>query len=411
MITTIVARSSRAALAVLRAAQVAAPMRPITAVPSGATSARRSRQVARRAARCAAERAGAARRARCARAADAARSRRAPARDGNRAVGRGGKRAAAGHRLRPRRSRGDAHRRAARSCRGMPPPTARASRASRSRRPAPRRCASRSRCRPPHPDVVGALRRFARPARACSAPVAADAVAQAAARSAQYWSPVLEGERRDDRDRRPRAGAALDGVDAARSPRVSHLVVARRPRSRRRRAEDASRTSATSGACNIDVACVDAGQSPALVNAREGRRQADVRRTTTAAAACCTGTLLNDSIASNTPYLLHRRTTASIRRRSARTLNTYWFFDAVACDSKATPPYVQLTGGAMLLGRSQDCDWALRAPQRRAAGGHACFAAWRAEPLAGGTRSSSLHPPSAGRPQEVEPGQRRPAAT
>ena len=72
----------------------------------------------------------------------------------------------------------------------------------------------------------------------------------------------------------------------------------------------------------------------------------------------CTGTLLNDSLASNTPYFLsasHCLDSAT----AARTLNTFWFFDAVECGSTAVPPYVQQASGATMLARSADWDWGL----------------------------------------------------
>ena len=108
----------------------------------------------------------------------------------------------------------------------------------------------------------------------------------------------------------------------------------------------------------------------------------------------CTGTLLSDSIASNTPYFFtanHCMTS----QEAAGNLFTYWFFDAVACTSPrslAVPAYKTLAGGAMLLGRSVDSDWALVRLNAAPPAG-AVFSAWRAEPLAASNAVSILHHP------------------
>ena len=121
----------------------------------------------------------------------------------------------------------------------------------------------------------------------------------------------------------------------------------------------------TSGACNIDVACVP--QTTAFVNSTKAVAQT-LTTWADGSTVLCTGTLLNDSVSSNTAYFLAanhcldddpevRSTHAAA---SARTINTFWFFDAVACGNHSTiPAYVQQTAGATLLARSEDWDWAL----------------------------------------------------
>ena len=77
---------------------------------------------------------------------------------------------------------------------------------------------------------------------------------------------------------------------------------------------------------------------------------------------------------------------------AARTLNTFWFFDAVACGSNAMPAFVQQASGAALLARSADWDWALvRLNAAPPAGTH--FSAWRAEPIPNGATISVIHHP------------------
>ena len=78
---------------------------------------------------------------------------------------------------------------------------------------------------------------------------------------------------------------------------------------------------------------------------------------------------------------------------SARTINTFWFFDAVACGNHTTvPAYVQQTTGATLLARSEDWDWALVRLNAAPPVG-VFFSAWRGEPVApGATVSVISHP-------------------
>ena len=74
--------------------------------------------------------------------------------------------------------------------------------------------------------------------------------------------------------------------------------------------------------------------------------------------ARCTGTLLNDTTTTSTPYIFGANHCFQ-SAYEAFTLNVWWFFDALACGSNTAGNYVVQAGGAMLLGRSQDWDWAL----------------------------------------------------
>ena len=170
-------------------------------------------------------------------------------------------------------------------------------------------------------------------------------------------------------------------------PRVSHQVIAGADLL----APYAKSGIGSAGSCNIDLACLAPPNAPAQALAkavaqahvRRGRRpqlplhgHAAVRFRAVAA-----------------PYLLtanHCIDSAAV----ARTLNTFWFFDAVACKSTATPAYVQLTGGAILLGRSQDRDWSI-VRLREAPPAGATFAAWRADALANGAAIATIHHPAA----------------
>jgi len=216
-------------------------------------------------------------------------------------------------------------------------------------------------------------------------PVAANDVAADAARFGEFWSPVLAG---DVATIEFHVASGVGIPDAVLTlTRVSHQVVA--PAALTKLDAKAVDDIGTSGPCNIDVACV----TP--------RTQAFVDSTKAVAATeqtkddgftyLCTGTLLNDSLSSNTPYLFsasHCIDSAT----AARTLNTFWFFDAIACGDRTTPPFVQQASGAALLARSGDWDWALvRLNAAPPAGTH--FSAWRAEPIPNGATISVIHHP------------------
>jgi hypothetical protein len=99
--------------------------------------------------------------------------------------------------------------------------------------------------------------------------------------------------------------------------------------------------------------------------------------------------MLNDSITSFAPYL-YSAAHCFIDAYTASTVNVYWFFSAIACGSLAVPPYELQTGGAMLLARSDDFDWALlrlNAPPPIGVQ----YSAWRAEPVPTGATATSLH--------------------
>jgi hypothetical protein len=144
-----------------------------------------------------------------------------------------------------------------------------------------------------------------------------------------------------------------------------------------------------SGACNVDVACVAAGNPAAAELAKSVARMTFVDD---GVSYLCSGTLLNDSVQSGTPYLFTANHCVP-SQAIARTVNTYWFYAASACNSMASPQFVRLTGGATLLARSQDTDWSfLRLAEPPPAGTR--LAAWRAEPLVNGAGIISLHHPS-----------------
>lgn len=218
-----------------------------------------------------------------------------------------------------------------------------------------------------------------------SGPYPANVVAEAAKRDGMYWTPVLEGDTAII-EIQAAAGVTFDGVALLMGP-LSHLVVA--GEALQRVADKRNSDIGDSGSCNIDVACV--APSTALTQAANsvGKLLFNDRAGST---YLCSGTMLKELSAAFTPYLFtaaHCIDDAFL----ASTLNVYWFFRAQACGSTQPPPYVLQTGGAMLLGRSDDFDWALLRLNREPPAG-VVFSAWRAEPVPEGAIGTGLHHPS-----------------
>ena len=216
--------------------------------------------------------------------------------------------------------------------------------------------------------------------------VPANAIADDTARYGSYWSPTLEGSTATIEFVAP-AGAKLEGITLT-IPRLSHHLAA--GASLKNPTSKDIRDIGASGTCEIDVACVTP-QSTALLNSAKAVAKI-VYTQEDGVTYLCTGTLVNDLVTSNTPYFFtanHCINSAT----AARTINSYWFFDAVSCGSTAVPTYVQQATGAALLARSEDWDWSLvRLVAPPPAG--AFFSAWRAEPVAAGATVSVIHHPS-----------------
>jgi lysyl endopeptidase len=237
-----------------------------------------------------------------------------------------------------------------------------------------------------HPDLTV---RFA--GSAANATVFGDypvnAIAEESMRSGLFWSPVLAGETATIEFH---AAADVSVSDVTlRIPRVSHQVVTGAGLLWPSPIVTKLTGIGAAGACEIDIACVTPASQPMLDLAKAVAKLQFVGDD--GRSYLCSGALLNDSTQSFTPYLHsanHCLESASI----ARTLNTFWFYDAGTCNDKERPPYVQLTGGAMLLGRSPDRDWSIvRLLDAPPAGVQ--FAAWRAEAIPVGADVAAIHHP------------------
>ncbi len=194
------------------------------------------------------------------------------------------------------------------------------------------------------------------------------------------WSPVLEGDTATVELR------LLPGFDAAQFrvslDQLSHIVVP--PGSL---GQKDVRQIGAAGSCNIDIACVS-NPSTALLDA--AKAVAKMVFTDTGSSYLCTGTLLNSTAGANYFYAAaHCISSQSV----ASTLNTYWFFDAVSCDSIAVPPYQLVTGGADLRVTDLTTDVTLLQLRQSPPIG-AIPAAWNATVIPTGANLIGLHHPS-----------------
>ena len=194
------------------------------------------------------------------------------------------------------------------------------------------------------------------------------------------WSPVLEGSSGTLELR------LMPGIDAAQFgvtlETLSHLIA-----SPSTMGQKDVRHIGQSGSCNIDIACVS-NPSTALLNA--AKATAKMVFTTSAESFLCTGTLLNSTSGADFFYSAAHCISA---QSAASTLNTYWFFDAVSCDSTAIPPYQLVTGGATLLVTDPTLDVTLL-QLRQAAPTGAMRAAWNATVIPTNANIIGLHHPS-----------------
>ena len=222
-----------------------------------------------------------------------------------------------------------------------------------------------------------------------------------------YWSPVLEGETGIIELALP-GGVSPAGTVSL--PMISHLVVA----GNALRQADPLGQIGQAGACEVDIACMSTSlrqQAASAVNAVARMVVTDQGQT-----FLCGGTQLNDSITSFTPYYftanhcldnLDTDVAASKAQpaAAAATINNYWFFQTSVCgqDIASDVNFVLVAGGAQLLGRSVDYDWALvRLNDPPPAG--ATFAAWNASTLSAGGHRGRWDPSPGRRSEEIQPG-------
>ncbi len=155
------------------------------------------------------------------------------------------------------------------------------------------------------------------------------------------------------------------------------------------------------GSCNVDIKCSALQSSQAFLNARNAVAQMVFNDSSFT--GLCTGTLLNDADTSTQiPWFyganhcfeneaLPYKTPAQMQS-VASTLNTLWFFEAVTCNSQATPPYVQLVGGSTLIYNNPGADALfLRLRDNPPAGSF--YAGWDANAVPVGSAIVVIHHP------------------
>ena len=213
------------------------------------------------------------------------------------------------------------------------------------------------------------------------------------ANSDVFWTPVTEGETQVVEIAIP-ADAVIPTIGV---PRISHLVAGPSDRFAKRVSEIGA-----SGSCNIDVACVS-NPSTALLNAARSVVQMVFTRLN-GGTSLCTGTILNDTdTTTQIPYLYSGNhcfealsapfNTAAQMQQIASTLNSYFFFDAVACGSLAVPSFVQRFGGAAFLYNNTSQDVLLLRLNDNLPSG-AVLAGWDPNTIAAGTNMVVLHHPA-----------------
>jgi hypothetical protein len=233
------------------------------------------------------------------------------------------------------------------------------------------------------PDLVLRLA-SATPSATAHGPYPAREIAEAVARHGAFWSPVIEG---DVAIIEIVARADVTHADIAlQLDRVSHLVVdpAALASIGPKRVQDIG----GSGACNVDVACELPDAALEAAARSVGKL---VFNDAAGGTFLCTGTLINDAIASNIPYM-HAAAHCIDGPLEASTINVYWHFRAQSCRSLAVPPYVLQTGGATLLARDPDFDWALLRLNARPPSG-VVFAGWSGALVPTGAAATGLHHP------------------
>jgi hypothetical protein len=212
-------------------------------------------------------------------------------------------------------------------------------------------------------------------------PYPANAIAEATARDGEYWSPVIQGSTATVEIYLP-SGVATNSVGFTLAG-ISHLVVG----GEGLRKVDPIAGIGKSEACEIDVACV-AQQTPALVNA--AKSVARITFVEFGVSYLCSGTLVNDSVSSMTPYF-YTAAHCMTSQYAARTLNLFFFYDAITCGSKVNPPYAQMTGGART--RPQLGTGTGRSEAQRHPPNGVFLAAWNADPPMPATEVIVLHHP------------------
>ncbi|MEO8132880.1 MAG: trypsin-like peptidase domain-containing protein [Betaproteobacteria bacterium] len=207
--------------------------------------------------------------------------------------------------------------------------------------------------------------------------------------AAGRWSPVLQGSSAII-ELELAAGAQSTGRVLG-IARISHLdrAGADLAPSRLKRIPDIG----SSGACNIDIACI---ANPSTDLLQTASSVAQIVFTISGSTFLCTGSLINSKTAAGASTQIPYFATANHcigSAATAATINFFWFFEAATCDSLAAPGNFQVTtGGAALLYKSYDIDFTLLQLNTNPPQG-AFLAGWDASPVFPGVDVIALHHP------------------
>jgi lysyl endopeptidase len=129
------------------------------------------------------------------------------------------------------------------------------------------------------------------------------------------------------------------------------------------------------GSCNIDLACVINPRAALLDAARATMRYTFIKDND-GRAFLCTGTLINSNASPRRPYIFTAAHCVNSQTEAA-SMETYWFFDAIACNNFSVPPFQRLTTGASLRESDENMDVSLVEMNDSPPNG-AVFASWDA---------------------------------
>lgn len=207
------------------------------------------------------------------------------------------------------------------------------------------------------------------------------------------WSPTIESE----------SGVLEFAIAAGARPRdfsltiekISQLAkVGRDAIAEKRRAPATCAASpdeiGCSDSCNVDFSCV-ANPSQALIDASRATAKYYYVDDTSGQTRICTGTLLNSNTSPRRPYFFTAAHCIN-SQRDAASIESYWFFDSVACNALNTPPYQRLTTGMSARVVDENMDVSLLEMNSSPPSG-AVFAAWEASVIPRNAVLVGIHHP------------------
>ena len=208
---------------------------------------------------------------------------------------------------------------------------------------------------------------------------------------AVFWTPSTDGEKQLIEVYLP-AGVPHDAV-RLQAPQLSHLLA--------NSLNDFKiiRKIGESESCNVDTACRVGELGADFVNAKNA--VAHMNFVVDGDGYICTGTLLADNVTTSQIPYFYSASHCIDNQTVASTLNTFWKFEATACNSGVVAAKVQLAGGATYLYSDPDTGTTtvngtdgllLRLNNTPPAGAE--FAGWDSAPLAGSSNIIGIHHPA-----------------